>query len=201
MDKISSQDFFQAWVDTVNNRKEHLLGIWRRAREFTTCVKGDEASIMHEVATKLNLKCYHNDYYFIDTVLYKEEDLVPDRPQGSYWFRDMRVAFEHENNFRSGLYQEVSHLLITNSDLKVLVTYPNTDEEAEEGLQYLHKVINGNRHSRTLNEEESFLIIFGSESGFIWEGYVYKESEWKQISSKLTNTAGNSGLASVGHDE
>ncbi len=179
-DKISARQFFQAWLDTVQGRKERMLSIWRQAKEFTSHVKGDDASIMKEIADKLNLICYHSDYYSLDTVLYKEEDLVPGRPQGSYWFRDIRVAFEHENNFNSGLYQEVSHLLITNCDLKVLVTYPNDDGQVE--LEYLHKVIKGNRQSKAISDDESFLIIFGSESDFSWDGYVYKADDWKQIS-------------------
>ena len=172
--------FFRAWLETVHNRKEHLLKIWRRAKEFTSHVKGDDSSIMKEVADKFNLLCYHRDYYSLDTVLYREEDLVPGRPQGSYWFRNIRVAFEHENNFNSGLYQEVSHLLITNCDLKVLVTYP-TDDDGSEQLTYLHEVIKGSKQSQTISDDESFLIIFGFESGFGWDGYVYKQDNWKRL--------------------
>lgn len=179
MGKISAQEFYNAWHDTVHSRKEQLINIWRQAKIFTSHVKGDDASIMKEVADKLNLLCYHNDYYSIDTVLYKEEDLVPGRPQGSYWFRDFRVAFEHENNFNSGLYKEVSHLLITNCDLKVLVTYPIDDGQNE--LDYLHSIIKPHRQSKIISDEESFLIIFGWESDFSWEGFVYKEENWKEI--------------------
>ena len=168
----------------VENRKEHLLKIWRRAGEVTSYIKGDDlvdCSVMDEIAEKLNLLCYPRDYYSLDTILYKKEDLVPRIREGAYWFRDIRVAFEHENNFKSGLYQEVSHLLITNCDLKVLVTYPDNDKQEEEGLKYLHEVIKGNRQSKTLSNDESFLIIFGYEADFSWVGYVYKENEWKQI--------------------
>lgn len=187
MDKITSEFFFQAWLQTVHNRKDHLLGIWRQAKEFTANVKGDEASIMQEVANRLNLKCYHSDYYSLDTILYREEDLVPDRPQGSYWFREIRVAFEHENDFKSGLYQEVSHLLITSCDLRVLVTYPNTEAGANKELAYLHSIIKGNRQSKSISEQESFLIIFGTESGFLWEGYVFKEENWKRVNYSVTS--------------
>ena len=177
--KITSQSFFNAWVGTVQKRKEHLLKIWRKPKEFTATVKGSTTTIMEEVANKLDLLCYHNDYYSLDTVLYKQEDLVPIRPKGSYWFRDIRVAFEHENFFNSGLFQEVAHLLITNCDLKVLVTYPDDDGQTE--LENLHGVIRDTRHATKLSDEESFLIIFGSETGFLWEGYVFKKDNWKQI--------------------
>ena len=156
-----------------------MLRIWRTAREFTSYVKGDENSVMDEVANKLDLLCYPRDYYSIDCLLYKQEDLIHNRKQGSYWFRDIRVAFEHENNFRSGLYQEVSHLLVVSADLKVLVTYPNDDTANE--LKYLHGIISGNRQSKPISDDESFLVIFGYENGFQWEGFVYKQDNWRQI--------------------
>lgn len=179
LEKISALNFYQSWLDTVANRKEHLLSIWRNAKAFTSYIKGDDNCVIEEVANKLNLLCYPRDYYSIDTLLYKQEDLVHKRDEGNYWFRDIRVAFEHENNFKGGLYQEVSHLLLVNADLKVLVTYPNEDTTNE--LQYLHEIISGNRQSKSISDDESFLIIFGYESGFEWEGFVYKQDNWKQI--------------------
>jgi hypothetical protein len=179
MEKISSSAFYNAWFETVNGRKEHLLKIWRTWNEYTLHIKGDENCIIEEVAQKLNLLCYPRDYYAIDTILYKQEDLVPKINEGTYWFRDIRVAFEHENNFNGGLYQEVSHLLIVNADLKVLVTYPNGETKSQ--LNYLHEIITGNRQSKTIAEEESFLIIFGYENEFAWEGFVYKEEGWKRL--------------------
>jgi hypothetical protein len=179
MDKISSIAFFQAWVSTVENRKNHLLSIWRQALSFTAYIKGNEESVMQEVATKLGLLCYHRDYYSLDTILYKATDLVPGLAEGAYWFKDIRVAFEHENNFNRNLYQEVAHLLITNCDLRVLVTYPNQDPSSV--LDYLHGLISSNRNAVAFSQDESMLLIFGYESGFEWEGLVYKAEGWKRL--------------------
>ncbi|MFT5891829.1 MAG: hypothetical protein ACI9Y7_001936 [Dokdonia sp.] len=179
MEKIKATDFYNAWLETVNNRKEHLLKIWRNAKDFTRCIKGSENSVVDEIAEKLDLLTYPQDYYSIDTIFYKPEDLTPKIKPNTYWFRDMRIAFEHENNFNSGLYQEVSHLLITNCDLRVLVAYP--DYEPDEMLEQLHEIIKGNRQSKTNSDEESFLIILGYENGFAWEGYIYKEDNWKKL--------------------
>jgi len=186
MDKIKSHSFYQAWFNIVYTRKDHLLKIWRKSIEFTSYIKGDDNCVMGEVANKLNLLCYPRDYYSVDTLLYKQEDLVHNRNEGQYWFRDIRVAFEHENNFKGGLYQEVSHLLVINADLKVLVTYPNEDTTTE--LKYLHEIISGNRQSKSISDDESFLIIFGYETGFEWEAFVYKQDNWKQISERTTET-------------
>jgi hypothetical protein len=179
MDVITSAAFFEAWVSTVKTRKDHMLGIWRQARPFTAYVKGNEQSIMQEVATKLGLLCYHGDYYSIDTVLYKAEDLVPGIPAGSCWLKDIRVAFEHENSFNRDLYKEIAHLLITDCDLRVLVTYPNGGIDSI--LDYLHRIISSNRKATVYSQQESILIILGYEAGFRWEGRVYKSGEWRKL--------------------
>ncbi|RZK45321.1 MAG: hypothetical protein EOO61_00210 [Hymenobacter sp.] len=179
MDKISSNAFLKAWADTVDSRKERMLSLWRQPKPFTAYVKGNEESIMQEVATRLDLLCYHRDYYSIDTVLYKAEDLVPGIPEGSFWFKDIRVAFEHENNFNNNLYQEIAHLLITDCDLRVLVTYP--DGNIDSILDYLHRIISSNRKATTFSQEESILMIFGYEADFRWKGSVYKSEGWKNL--------------------
>jgi hypothetical protein len=175
MAKITSRAFFQAWVSTVENRKDHMLSIWRKSRPYTAYIKGNEESVMQEVSNKLGL-LHYNEYYSIDTVLYEEDDLVPDQPEGWRWLRDIRVAFEHENFFGSGLFKEVSHLLLINCDLRVLVVYPDGEVNVE--LDYLHKVISGNRSSMSFSQDESFLIIFGYEDGFRWKGMIYKTDKW-----------------------
>ena len=155
-----------------------MKSVWRNNKQLTLFVKGSENSIITEISKNLDLLSYEQDYYSIDTILYKKEDLTPKIKENTFWFRDIKVAFEHENNAKSGLYQEVSHLLITNCELKVLVSYPN---ESEEELPYLHEIIKGTRHSKELSEKENFLIIFGYENNFEWEGFVYKENNWEKI--------------------
>jgi hypothetical protein len=186
MEKITSKMFFRAWLEAVRNRKAILSKDWRHPRRFTPHVKGNDASILNEIAEKLNLLCYDCDYYFLDAVLYKQEDLVPRLPQGTYWLRNIRVAFEHENYVNSGLYKEVSHLLITNCDLRVLVTYPSDDVKGL--LDYLGEIIHGNRQSKTISDDKSFLIIFGSETDFVWDGYVYKQDGWTLLTESARIT-------------
>ena len=176
---LSAKSFFSAWEKVIENRKAELVELWRNNKAFTWLVKGSENSILSEVAQELELLSYEADYYCLDAIFYKKEDLIPNLSQNSFWFRNIRVAFEHENNFKSGLYQEVSHLLITNCDLKVLVSYP---EYPEEELKKLHKIIRETKHSKAIHEQESFLIILGYETNFEWEGYIYKEDDWEKIS-------------------
>ena len=156
-----------------------MLSLWRKPEELASMVNGGDGSIIKEIADKLHLLCYQSDYYWLHTVLYKAEDLLPDIAKGFYWLKDIRVAFEHQPDCRSGLDKEISHLLLMNCDLKVLVTYPNDDGPQQ--LEALHKVIKGNRQSKALADDESLLVIFGSEADFKWDGYVYQEDHWKQI--------------------
>ncbi len=179
MAEVNATLFFQIWYKTVHSRREHLLEIWRNSKVFTHYIKNHEDSILREVAQKLDLLCFPHDYYCIDAILYKNEDRLLDIKDAT-WVRDIRVAFEHENNFHSGLYKEVSHLLIINCDLKVLVTYyPQGDHGPQ--LEYLHKIIKGGRQSKPLSDNEGFLLILAAENGFLWEGFVYKEDDWKEI--------------------
>ncbi len=178
MEQISGKSFFREWVNIVTERKKEMLSIWRENKKLTNFVKGSDNSIISELSKRFDLFSYEQDYYSIDTVLYKKSDLTPGIKENTFWFRDITVAFEHENSVSSGLYQEVSHLLITNCKLKVLVSYPN---EAEKELPYLHEIIKGTRHSKEISDKENFLIIFGYENNFEWEGYIYKENKWLKI--------------------
>ena len=176
---ITAHSFFKAWSETTLKNRDVLEKIWRQNTEFTSIIKGSENCILKQIADKLNLKCYDRDYYFLDAVFYKNEDFVENTPAGSFWFKDLRIAFEHENNFNSGLYKEISHLLLTNADLKVLVTYPNGEIDYQ--MKYLHSIIKSSRNVREISRNENFLIILGYERDFTWEGYIFKMEEWEKI--------------------
>jgi uncharacterized protein YihD (DUF1040 family) len=177
MIQIQAIDFYREWIKTVINRKDEMLSIWQNNPKLTLFVKGSKKSIISEISKKLGLLSRENDYYSIDAIMFEQNDIIPNVKPDTY--RDIKIAFEHENTFNSGLFREVSHLLITNSLVKVLVSYPNY--EPDEKLKSLHKIIKETRHSKDLSEKENFLIIFGYENGFEWEGYIYKENNWRKI--------------------
>nr|WP_322623749.1 hypothetical protein [uncultured Flavobacterium sp.] len=183
---ITSKIFFEKWIETVTEDEENLSKNWRNNRKITELIIRDENSIICKIAKKLNLLCYNQDYYCLDAIFYLPEDKVINLPDYYYWFQNIRIAFEHENHFNSGLYQEVSHLLITNCDLRVLVTYPNGDEKEEYELNYLHKIISQNPSNTDISQKESFIIIFGYENNFEWIGYIYKKDGWKIIKPNST---------------
>ena len=181
MNNITTELFFKNWLLSVNENREILINNWRNSKNFTFSIRGEIDSVLSKVATNLNLKVYENDYYSLDAIFYDEKDLCPRINSNSHWFRNIRIAFEHENNFYSGLYQEISHLIITNCELKVLVTYPNDEEEGFEELKYFSEIIQGNRKEKEFSDNEEILVIFGYENDFQWEGYIYKTNEWKKL--------------------
>ncbi|HIF9108752.1 hypothetical protein [Photobacterium damselae] len=183
MASISSKEFWNAWKNVVLKRHDEICANWCDNPSYTKMIISNENSVVMDVAKELSIHCFNGDYYSTDSVFYSDDDIIPE--VNGVWLRDMRIAFEHENSFNSGLYQEVAHLLLLNSDLKVLVTYPyDNDEELEsKELDYLHGVISGNRHANLISDTESFLIIFGygEEMPRKWLGLIFKKDDWKPI--------------------
>jgi hypothetical protein len=177
---ITAKQFYKAWFEAVTEMKGSLAPSWRNAPVFTKLIKSSGDCVIRRVADKVSLKCYPTDYYSLDAVLYEDSDLVPSAPAGSTWLRSMSVAFEHENFIKSGVYKEVSHLLLTSADLRVLVAYPE-DGITDDVWIEMHKLIRGSRYEQRISEEESFLLIFGGEVGYDWEAYVYKTADWARL--------------------
>lgn len=176
---IDSYTFFRFWKNACQTDSSSLIHNWSCSADYTECIY----PIVENVAEAFGLK-YCHEYYKIDSVFYKEVDLVPGtRPQNT-WLRRIRVAFEHENDFFSGLYQEVSHLLITNCDLRVLVTYcPDYDSQIDDELGRLHGLISGVKGFQEISDNGSFLIVMGwrEEKVVEWYGWIYRKEKWESL--------------------
>lgn len=177
-------DFFAYWIDACKQRHDTLFSDWTRSSFFTAHVFTEPGNIIDDIAGRMGLRAYCG-YYSIDAVLFKDDDFVPDRPGGTTWIRRIRIAFEHENNFYSDLFQEVSHLLITDCDLRVVVSYPGNRDDLENELKHLHSIIADTDRSAHIAATESFLFIAGwrhVEQGTIeWWGYVYEQTQWRRL--------------------
>jgi hypothetical protein len=175
----TAKAFYDAWLIAIS--RQEVMDLWPKFRDFTTLIIHRHDGIIVQVATELNLTAWNDNYYHIDSVLYNEkEDKVHGCPEWKTYLHHIRVAFEHENTFNDDLYQEISHLLITSCDLRVLVTYPNTSL-LEEKLAVFHEMIHCHPHQKQFSEQENFLIIFGYRDGPRWEGRVYKSDHWIKL--------------------
>lgn len=180
-DLITSKKFYKSWLNSVQNRNTELETIWSDYKKFTSKITGWENSVVQDIANDLNLLCFSDNYYFIDCVFYKIEDLVDPNNKNKFHLKDIRVAFEHENNFNGGLFQEVAHLLLINCDLKVLVSYPQNNLKAEKELKTLHNLIKSSRESEKINDMNNFLIILNYEDTLVWEGLIFKTNGWEKL--------------------
>lgn len=181
--KLTAQDFFKHWVEACNQRREVLLRDFKNSSLFTAHMLTDNNSVIDAVAKGMGLQSY-SGYYCLDAILFKKDDRVPGSPPNTTWVRRIRVAFDHENYFNSGLFQEVSHLLITDCDLRVLVSYhPENDSVFDYQKKYLHQIIKGSDRSNQISEASSFLFIIenGTPASFAWEAYLFKWDHWHRL--------------------
>lgn len=173
---ITAPTFFNAWKRACEGRKEALLEAWPRAKPYTAQIFHVEDAVIKGVAEELELDVY-SGYYSVDAIFIRKGkgDRVHCAPSNQNWFHNIRIAFEHENSFRSGLFQEVSHLLITRADLRVLVTYPEGYDLAAE-LKNLEQII---KESDLGTADPAFLFIAGkrieSNTGIEWCAYTYQQ--------------------------
>lgn len=119
------------WMAICNGRMDEYVEAFKSNGEFTSYI----GRVVEQLGEVLGLKVY-SEYYALDHIFYKEEDLVPNMANTwskgpTHWFKRIRIAFEHENNLigPSGGYQEFSHLMITNADAKVLVGYGSSFDD------------------------------------------------------------------------
>ncbi|HLP64755.1 hypothetical protein [Flavobacterium sp.] len=179
----TSKDFFQAWLNVVEQpeRLATLKTIWSNYSEFTNEIITNENSVIDDISKTIGLKVYKRNYYSLDAIFYNVEDKVPETNSNTYWFKDIEIAFEHENTYNNNLFQEVAHLLITRCNLRVLVSYPQNDKEPVSN--YLHKVISSCNIANEISVKENFLFILGYhyDGKCEWEGWIYQLNEWVKI--------------------
>ena len=184
---ITARQFYQAWLEVIGNNQEKIQQYCHSKRDYTKLAISDNDSLIIQVAEKLGLSCYNADYYSLDSVLYHEQHRIKKGNDKYHYLSHICVAFEHENCFFSGLFQEVAHLLITLSQLKVLVSYPNSFEEKKvnQELVELHSIIAQTPDSDQISKKENFLLILGynykQDSKDSWKGLVFTTEEWKEL--------------------
>ncbi|MBN8712258.1 MAG: hypothetical protein BGO12_18035 [Verrucomicrobia bacterium 61-8] len=187
--KITSPAFFEAWVAVSAERKAALLEKWVSYAQYTAEIFDGKESFVKAVAGKLvdasrGLDVYCG-YYSLDAVFFEETDRVHCAPDGQNWFQNIRIAFEHENDFNDALFQEVSHLMITRADLRVLVSYPGNEVELTKQLECFAEIIG---RANFAGADPAFLFIAGqrdsSLTNIVWRSYVYDGKEMIPLSKR-----------------
>lgn len=177
--------FFEKWCQVCKNNEKRLLNKWENAEEYTTLILKGRKSITKQIAKELDLEIFY-EYYSLDAVFYKKSDIVKNNSKNKTWrttggtfLTRFKIVFEHENIItgKTGGYQEICHLLVTNSELKILVGY--LDEEKQKGCaEDFHSII-----ASQDDKKQSILLILGSlANGSIkWNGYILNYLNYKKI--------------------
>jgi hypothetical protein len=183
--EISAEKFFDTWCTITSNYWDTLLKehIWLfnnggGQKEKTKLI---EETIYGEICKNLDFNIssvYHSDALFFST----KKDLVP----GSGVLMNIQIALEHENKFWLNLIDELSHLLLLNCKLRVLVSYPqNESTKKNEILTLFHAIISSHEEKGRFSTEKSILLIFGTRDrdtlDIYWEGYIYDEKDWVSL--------------------
>jgi len=179
IEKISNKEFFDIWKDICKINKKKLLECWNTAGEFTKLILKYENSISYQVAKALKMNIAY-EYYSVDAIYYVDENCVKENSKnktwtqtnGGIWLTKFKIVFEHENlpYGKNGAYQEISHLINLNSELKVLVTYRDK-EIIKDFIEDLNSVF-----PKDVLDDTSILVIVGfkESSNIIWKGYILK---------------------------
>jgi len=132
------------------------------------------------------------EYYHTDAVLFSEgEDKVSVAPKEQTWLHRVRVALEHEIAFGGKLFEEVSHLMLIDADLRVLITYsPERDSTLKRHMDILHSVVAASDKQHIISDERSLLTIVGwrnfAEDRIYWRPYIYDSSGWQTLPDLIT---------------
>ncbi len=185
--QITVYEFFDVWCTVIEkNHQGRLLKpmeYWYNRPNKTAFIENE---IYPALADSFNFK-YSAPYYFIDSVFYRHDnsgstDKVPNTPENVTYLRKIRIGLEHENVFDYKLYQELSHLLLVNCDIKVVVSYPN-NYSIHEVFEELSNTISNHDSLNVMNE--SILLILGKREidgdEIFWEGYTNKGGKWESF--------------------
>lgn len=187
-------DFYDTWCKVIESYGKELLTVKRWYNTPALKTQLIENTIYKELSKNLGYEHYEG-YYHTDTVFYLPQDNIPRtiQPGHTTFLRKIRIAIEHENDFSSGLYKELCHLMIIDCDLRVLITYFNNyPKEKEIEMNKLLQVINGAEDASRFSNEESILFINAAredtETGFFsiyWEGFIFKNNKWELVGRNL----------------
>jgi hypothetical protein len=181
------ETFFKNWLQATSKRKKDITQFWNYESELSSVIMYDSNSVLGDLSAKMELN-YKCEYYKLDAVFYHSDDKVSYAPSGQTWLSTIQIAFEHENYINSGLFQETSHLMITDCNLAVLVTYPNNELEISREIKLLHELIQKSLAQKKTITEKKFLLIFGwlQNEDLLWFGCRFQNDDWQLLDqSKL----------------
>ncbi|GHU57705.1 hypothetical protein FACS189444_0230 [Spirochaetia bacterium] len=186
---IDEQGFYNSWLKICNKSEnaDRLLSSWDYTTDFTDVVLRSNNSIINQVSEEIDIEVYR-EYYHLDAIFYNSGDCVHPNPKNKTWgyktedwLTRIIIALEHENNLKTA-FQEIAHLITTNSKLKVLITYAGKDDKNACAADFGSILVN--------SDSTPILLIIGScdkkEGGSYqinWDGYILSKESVTNITA------------------
>jgi hypothetical protein len=184
---VTPQAFTDAFLGVVAKEHEQLVRHWLEFRPYTRLMLDE---VLPAVATKLSLEAWPKEYYYLDSVFYKEKDTEHFREEIMN-VKFIEVAIEHEHVL-AGTEQEVIKLQLFNCPLKVLITYDANDNQRQSYIKKYSEIVAASDIFEDASTLRRQLIIFGrkNKGEFIqWNAYQYAGAEFTLLKSQLTGSS------------
>ena len=137
------QEIHRLWLAITKDSSSEYCAAFRSNKTITSYIR----STVFELADRLSL-LVQPQYNSLDYAFYSTDDLIPKtccvgNRTDTMWLKRIRVAFIHDNKLdgKAGGLQNLSHLLLTKADAKVLVGYGKTTESYDQyALAYQNRM-------------------------------------------------------------
>jgi hypothetical protein len=175
-DFVTPKAFTHGFMQAAIENGHQLAELWFEFRPYTRLML---EMVLPSVAKRLNLESWPTEYYYLDSVFYKEKDTKHFRKDVMN-VQFIEVAIEHEHVL-SGTAQEVSKLQLINSPLKVLITYDANDTQRQKYLAKYCEIVASADIFKDASKLRRQLVIFGrkgTRSEIIWDAYQYENSQF-----------------------
>ena len=188
---VEPQEFRDAFHKVVNISSVNsvLVKNWHKPGTFTKCW---EELIYPAVANELSLKHWRGnksgEYWYLDAIFYQHNDKILDAQGYEYDYATfLSVAMEHENDSTTS-YEEMNKLSVFNASLKVLVTYPEQDDDPEQEedntlLRNYTKQVKSADVFGDFADKRRQMVIFGRKKNdaIHWEYYLFNGAEFAPL--------------------
>jgi hypothetical protein len=137
------QEIHRLWLAITKDSYAEYCAAFRSNKTMTSYIR----STVFELADRLSL-LVQPEYYSLDYAFYSREDLVPKNcctwnKADTIWLKRIRVAFVHDNKLEGKAKgsKQLSHLLQTKADAKVLVGYGDSTESYDQYARDYQKLM------------------------------------------------------------
>jgi hypothetical protein len=180
---VSPQIYSETFAECVSLYSDSIINNWRNKNQLTSIMLGSNPtregkSVCFDISIKLGL-LYFREYWTLDAIYFSNKHESYFNIQSTY-AEYLTIALEHENDSKTS-HEEINKLAIFSSPLKVLITYPNKNED--DLLRNYADIITKADTFSDFTKYRKHLVIFGflENSVLFWKYFLYGNKEFQQI--------------------